>query len=129
MLLINSRKSADLMSVASIAEASAQPGLTTPIKLPNETLLGLKSTSIPMTGIAQLGDQNKEFLGALRPNTETGDMELVSIRKGAFFRLSDFISEYDFADYKYRPGDAYQGSHKMLRTDEGYSDLAKRTDQ
>ena len=125
VLLINSRKSADLMSVASIAEASAQPGLTTPIKVPNEPLLGLKSVSIPMTGIAQLSDENKEFLGALRPNTETGDMELVSIRKGAFLRLSDFVSEFDFADYRYRPEDPWHANHKMLRTDEGYSDLAK----
>jgi len=126
VLLANSRKSADLMSVANIAEASAQPGLTTPIKWPNEPLLGLKAISIPMSGIAQLGDENKEFLGALRPNAETGEMELVSIRKGAFLRLSDFINEYDFADYQYGPQDTWHGVHQKLRTDEGYPDLAKR---
>jgi len=53
-------------------------------------------------------------------------MELLSVRKGAFLRLSDFINEYDFADYKYGPNDTWHGVHAMLRTDEGYSDLAKR---
>ncbi|MEO8429028.1 MAG: hypothetical protein ABI651_18205 [Verrucomicrobiota bacterium] len=126
VLLINSHKSADLMSVSAIAEASTQPGLSTPIKWPAEPLLGLKSISVPLAGVAQLGDENKEFLGALRRDEASGDMELVSIRKGAFLRLSDFINEYDFADYKYGPQDTWHGVHQMLRTDEGYSDLAKR---
>ena len=126
VLLINSHKSADLMSVPAIADASAQPGLATPIKWPNEPLLGLKSISIPISGIAQLGNQNKEFFGALRRDAESGAMELVSIRKGAFLRLSDFVNEYDFADFKYPPNDNWHGVHQMLRTDEGYPDLAKR---
>src|SRR5271154_5609407 len=126
VLLINSHKSADLMSVSSIAEASAQPGLSTPIKWPSEPLLGLKSTPIPISGIDQLDNQNNQFFGAMRRNESSGDMELVSIRKGAFLRLSDFINEYDFADYKYGPNDTWHGVHQMLRTDEGYPDLAKR---
>ena len=89
VLLTNSHKSADLMPVSAIAEASARPGLTTPIKWPSEPLLGLKSTFIPMSGIAQLGTQNNELPGALRRDAASGTMELVSIRKGAFLRLSD----------------------------------------
>lgn len=129
VLLINSHKSADLMAVESIAEASTQPGLTTPIKWPTEPLLGLKSIPIPMAGVAQLGDESKEFLCALRRNAESGDMELVSMRKGAFLRLSDFVNEYDFAGFQYQPKDGFRGVHKMLRTDEGYPDLAERAAQ
>ena len=129
VLLINSHKSADLMSVASIAEASTQPGLTTPIKWPAEPLLGLKSIPIPMAGIAQLADENKDFFCALRRNAPTGDLELLSIRKGAFFRLSEFINEYDFADYTYQPTDRSRGVHHTLRTDEGYPELARRAAQ
>jgi hypothetical protein len=62
----------------------------------------------------------------LRRDAESGAMELVSIRKGAFLRLSDFVNEYDFADFKYPPNDNWHGVHQMLRTDEGYPDLAKR---
>ncbi|MDR3457528.1 MAG: hypothetical protein P4N60_08785 [Verrucomicrobiae bacterium] len=126
VLLVNSHKSADLMTVSAIAEASAQPGLSTPIKWPSEPLLGLKSTPIPLAGIVQLSNENKDFFGGLRPDATSGAMELLSIRKGAFLRLSDFINEYDFADYKYAPTDTWHGVHQMLRTDEGYPDLARR---
>ena len=126
VLLTNTHKSADLMPVTRIAAAAKQPGLTTPIKWPDAPLLGLKATYLPMAGIAQLGSQNGEFFGALRRDEESGAMQLVSIRKGAFLRLSDFVNEYDFADFHYQPGDVFRGLHQVLRTDEGYPDLAKR---
>lgn len=126
VLLANSHKSADLMSVASIAEAAAKPGITTPIKVPDAPLEGIKSTYVPISGVAALGAQDAQFIGALRRNAESGDMELVSIRKGALLRLSDFVNEYDFDDYHYRTGDPAIGAHRTLRTDEGYPDLAAR---
>jgi len=126
VLLTNSHKSADLMTMASIAAASQQAGLSTPIKWPNEPYLGLKATPVPISGIAKLGNQNKEFLGALRRDEASGRMELVSIRKGAFLRLSDFINEYDFADFTYSPTDPFRGVHHLLRGDEGYPALAAK---
>lgn len=126
VLLANSHKSADLMTVAAIESASAQPGLRTPIKWPSEPHLGVKAVPIPLSGVARLGSQNKDFLAALRRDNASGSMELVSFRKGAFLRLSDFINEYDFADYKYGPKDGFRGVHQLLRGDEGYPDLAKR---
>ncbi|MEC5384440.1 hypothetical protein VVD49_01825 [Uliginosibacterium sp. H3] len=126
VLLTNSHKSADLMTLESIAAASKQPGLSTPIKWPSEPYLGLKAIPVPISGIAKLGNQNKDFLGALRRDEATGHMELVSIRKGAFLRVSDFINEYDFADFTYLPTDYFRGVHQVLRTDEGYPELAAR---
>jgi hypothetical protein len=126
VLLTNSHKSADLMSVSAIAEAAAKPGIDTPIKVPDAPLEGLKSTYIPISGLASLGTQDSQYLGALRRNVESGAMELVSIRKGAFLRLSDFVNEYDFDDYKYRAGDPAIAAHRTLRTDEGYPELAAR---
>jgi hypothetical protein len=126
VLLTNSHKSADLMSVSDIAEAASKPGISTPIKVPDAPLEGLKSTYIPISGVAALGSQDSQFLGALRCNVESGVMELVSIRVGAFLRLSDFVNEYDFDDYKYRAGDPAIGAHRMLRKGEAYPDLAAR---
>lgn len=123
VLLTHSHKSADLMSVADIAEASIQPGLSTPIKWPAEPTLGLKSTYVPLR-VAHLDNQNTTFFAALRRNEASGAMELVSMRKGLFLRLSDFVNEYDFADFKYPANDTWSGVHRMLRTDEGYADLA-----
>jgi hypothetical protein len=124
VLLTHSHKSADLMSVADIATAATRPGLSTPIKWPSEPLLGLKSSYVPIAGIARISDQNKDFLVALRRDEASGAMELVSMRKGLFLRLSDFVNEYDFADFKYEPADGWREVHRMLRTDEGYADLA-----
>ena len=124
VLLTHSHKSADLMSVTDIAAASTRPGLSTPIKWPSEPLLGLKSTYVPISGVARLSNQDADYLAALRRDEATGAMQLVSIRKGLFLRLSDFVNEYDFADFKYAPDDGWREVHRMLRTDEGFADLA-----
>jgi len=126
VLLVNSNKAADLMTVPAIAEAAAKPALATPIKWPSAPMLGVSSTYIPIAGIAHLSNQDENFLGALRRNEISGDMELVSIRKGYFLRLRDYVVEYDFDDYRYGPSDTWHPVHKLLRTDEGYPDLAKR---
>jgi hypothetical protein len=126
VLLTNSHKSADMMALSDIAEASARPGLSKPIEWPASPYLGVKAIPVPLAGIAQLGTQDKEFLGALRRNEASGAMELVSIRKGAFLRLSDFVNEYDFADYRYAAKDPFRGLHQQLRGDEGFPNLAAR---
>jgi hypothetical protein len=126
VLLANSHKSADLLSVAAIAAAAAGPGLSAPIKWPSEPLLGVRSTYIPMPGIAQLDRQDDKFLGVMRRNEASGAMELVSLHQGLFLRLSDFVNEYDFGDYKYGPKDPWRSVHQILRTEEGFPDLAAR---
>jgi len=123
VLLTHSHKSADLMSVADIADVSTKPGLSTPIKWPAEPTLGLKSTYVPMR-VALIDNQDGTFFAALRRNEASGAMELVSMRKGLFLRLSDFVNEYDFADFKYPANDQWSGVHRTLRIDEGYGDLA-----
>jgi hypothetical protein len=123
VLLTHSHKSADLMSVADIASASTKPGLSTPIKWPAEPTLGLKSIYVPLR-VAHIDNQDGTFFAALRRNEASGAMELVSMRKGLFLRLSDFVNEYDFADFKYPANDQWSPVHRMLRTDEGYADLA-----
>jgi len=126
VLLTNSHKSADLMSVADIAAASEQPGLDKPIRWPAQPYLGVKAIPVPISGLARLATQDQAFLGAMRRNEASGAMELVSIRKGAFLRLSDFINEYDFADFRYSPRDPFIGLHRQLRAEEGFPDLAAR---
>ena len=126
VLLINSHRSADLLSVADLARAAAGAGLTTPIKWPSEPFLGPRATYIPMPGIDRLDTQDDKFLAALRRNEASGAMELVSLHKGVFLRLSDFVNEYDFADFKYGPKDPWRSAHQMLRTEEGFPDLAAR---
>jgi hypothetical protein len=127
LLLANSAKAADLMPVSAIAAAAKQPSLSTPIEWPARPLLGLKSTYLPLTGFAQMALQDPQFIAALRRRPDSGEMQLVSFRVGAFLRVSDFVNEYDFDDFHYRGGDPFRGVHQVLRTDEGYPDLAARS--
>ena len=127
VLLANSHKGADMMTVAAIAEASAKPGLSAPIKWPSEPYLGVKATPIPIASIDRMAVQDKDFLVQMRRDQATGSMQLISLRKGIFLRLSDFINEYDFADFRYLPTDGFKGVHQMLRNDEGFPDLAARS--
>jgi hypothetical protein len=127
LLLANSAKSADLMPVSAIAAAARQPSLSTPIQVPASPLMGLKSTYLPLTGLAQMSMQDAQFIGALRRQPATGAMQLVSFRVGAFLRVSDFVNEYDFDDFRYRAGDPFRAAHQVMRTDEGYPELAARS--
>ena len=75
-------------------------------------------------------DQGPQFLTVLRRDAHDGQLQLVSVRKGAFFRLSDHVNEYDFASYTYPSGDKFQQEyirpfHKLMKTDEGHANLVK----
>jgi hypothetical protein len=113
--------------VSAIAAAARQPSLSRPIPVPASPLMGLKSTYLPLTGLAQMSMQDAQFIGALRRQPATGAMQLVSFRIGAFLRVSDFVNEYDFDDFRYRDGDPFRAAHQVMRTDEGYPELAARS--
>jgi len=81
---------------------------------------------IPTANVMQIDVQNPQMLGIVRRNIETGDIDLVSEITGSFLRLSDFISEYDFPDYRYPKDKMGQGTkqyHDMAKKMEGYPDL------
>lgn len=124
-LLINSSRSADLLSAADLGSASAQPGLNTPIDWPAKPYLGVKATMTPMSAAMRIADLNPQLLLALRRSDAGGEMQLVSVPKGGYLRLSDFVNEYDFPDYRYPEGDKFRDFHKYARTLEGYGDLAR----
>ncbi|MEM6498340.1 MAG: hypothetical protein AAF709_16655, partial [Pseudomonadota bacterium] len=78
---------------------------------------------LPLSGVVHMADQDGQFLLVLRRDLDTGAMELVSFRKGSFFRLSDFISEYNFPDYAYAEDEMSNGIRmfqNMLKADEGF---------
>ena len=124
-LITNSSRAADLLSFSVISDAAAKPGLNTPIKWPTEPYLGAKSIMVPMSTVMRLDNLSKELLLALRRDEASGQMQLVSIPKGAYLRLSDFVNEYDFKDYKYPPNDKWSGYHKYFRAIEGFPELSQ----
>jgi hypothetical protein len=124
-LLANSSRSADLLALNQIAEGAAQPGLSTPIKWPSEPYSGVKATMVPMSATMRVDNLNDKLLLAMRRDDATGHMQLYSLPKGAYLRISDFVNEYDFKDYVYPPNDPFQEFHKYARGIEGYPELAK----
>jgi hypothetical protein len=130
VLIANSAKAADLINLNDIVKATKTEGLSTPVKAPFQQHAGVSSISLPMTNLQKVMDQGPQFLLALRRDAESGDLQLVSIRKGAFFRLSDHVNEYDFANYAYPEGDKFQQDyirpfHRMMKSDEGHAALIK----
>ena len=124
-LLINSSRSADLLSAADLATAAAAPGLKTPIEWPGKPYLGVKATMVPMAASLRVDNLNAQLLLALRRADAGGEMQLVSVPKGGYLRLSDFVNEYDFPDYRYPDGDTFRDFHKYARTIEGFPELAR----
>ncbi|MEO0701540.1 MAG: hypothetical protein AAFY80_05310 [Pseudomonadota bacterium] len=124
VLVINRELQANLIPLQAVAQAANAPGLSEPVGLGE--MAGVDTTPIPMSGVFQAADQDPQFLLALKRNLDTGAMDLVSIRKGVYLRLSDFISEYDFPDYVYADNQAGQGTrgfHNLLKAEEGFPEL------
>jgi hypothetical protein len=130
VLVANSSRSADLVSIAAIAEANRGPGLSEPVRVPFSTQAGLTTIEAPISNLVRLADQDESFLLALRRDPASGTLQLVSFRKGAFFRLSDHVNEYDFPNYDYPSDDPFQQGfirpfQRLLRTEEGFPGLAR----
>ena len=122
VLVINREMDADLIKLEDLDSAEA---ITTPVAYLGATV-GVPTVPLPLSGVVQAADQDVQFLLTLKRNLDTGDMDLVSYRKGAYMRLSDFISEYNFPDYAYI--DKQEGTRRfqnMLKMDEGYADLVR----
>lgn len=123
VLVLHKERSADLIRVADIANANKQQGLSTPEMW---VKAGVATRPVPLAGVLQAADQDEQFIATLKRNLVTGDMDLVSFRKGAYFRLNDFISEYNFSNYKYIPEqEMFRNFQNLLKTDAGYSDLVR----
>jgi len=124
-LLANSSRSADLLPLAELAGGVAAPGLATPIDWPTKPYLGVKAMMTPMAAAMRIDNLNDGLLLALRREDASGAMQLLSVPKGGYLRLSDFVNEYDFKDYRYPDGDPFHEFHKYARTIEGYPELAR----
>ncbi|KZN61229.1 hypothetical protein [Pseudoalteromonas luteoviolacea] len=123
VLVINKERSADLIRVADLTKANKAQGLSTPEMWAKA---GVPTRPVPLSGVLQAADQDAQFIATLKRNITTGDIDLVSFRKGAYFRLNDFISEYNFKDYQYYPEqEMFRHFQNLLKTDAGYPELTR----
>ena len=99
ILLANYARSANMMPVAAIAASQAQPGLSQPV--PFGQIKGPDGQQLPLAGVTRIDNLDGKYLLAVRNDVQHGQTELVSFDKSFLFRLSDFVSEYNFPAYRY----------------------------
>lgn len=117
MFLQNLNQGAQVIPLDVISAANQEEGINTMLGL---TRVDLGAFDTPMTGIAQLAEQDPRRLLAIRRDARQGDLELVSYLKGVYFRLSDFQSEYEVPNYVYPPEqDLTRQFQNMMKVDEG----------
>ncbi len=122
VLVINRDMDADLISMPDLAAAANGEGLSEPIAYLGASE-GVATTPLPMAGVMQADDQDAQYLLTLKRDQASGEVALLSYRKGAYFRLSDFISEYNFPDFEYpEEQTSTRMFQNMLKLDEGYPD-------
>ncbi|MEP7298973.1 MAG: hypothetical protein ABI702_22535 [Burkholderiales bacterium] len=124
-LLVNSSRASDLIEVSAIAEGAAKPGIRQPIKWPSEPYAGVHGVMLPLSAVSQLDNLNDDLFVALRRDDKSGAMQLVTIPKGGYLRVSDFVNEYDFPDFVYRPTDPFHEYHKVFHRIEGFPELVR----
>ena len=123
LLVTNKHRSGSLMSMKDVSEAMKGDGLAGVTGLSGAPT-GLNIFPAPTSSVLQLDDQNQMMVAMMKRNLETGGLELVSEIKGVFLRLSEFISEYDFPDYRYDESQEFTRQfHDMIKPMEGYPDL------
>jgi len=124
LLVTHKHRSGSLISMKDIAKAANGDGMAgMRADMPTGTE-GMTITYSPTASILHIDNQNQMMVTALKRNMETGGLNLVSELKGAFLRLSEFISEYDFPTYKYDEKQApTKQFHDMIKPLEGYPEL------
>lgn len=120
VLITHKQRSGSLISMKDLAAANAGDGLQGTTMGP----AGVEIFPVPTSSVMHVDNQNQMMLTVLRRNIDTGGADLISKLKGAYFRLSDFISEYDFPDYTYPEEQVgTKQFHDMVKPIEGYPHL------
>ena len=123
LLVSHKHRSGSLISMKEVVKASKGKGMDGVTGLSGQPE-GLPIFPVPTNNVMHIDDQNQMFVAMLKRNIETGGVDLISEIKGVFLRLSEFISEYDFPDYRYDEKQAQTKQfHDMIKPMEGYPDL------
>ncbi|WP_425234350.1 hypothetical protein [Ulvibacterium sp.] len=125
LLITHKHRSGSLISMKDVGKAATEgkgmEGMMA--QMPTGTA-GMNITYSPTASVLHVDNQNQMMVATLKRNLETGGLDMVSQLKGAFLRLSEFISEYDFPSYQYDEKQAATKQfHDMVKPMEGYPEL------
>jgi len=114
LMLLNFERGTSIIPVSQVAAASAKPGIESLV--PFGQITGLEPSSAPLVGAMRLDNLDDKSFIVVRRRLENDKLQLVSISKELSFRLSDFVSEYAFAEYRFK-GDPFQLKNIKPRQD------------
>ncbi len=121
VMVTNKERSAYVFPLASLETTVDQEGMKPGTMKNTFGVMAPPHLNVPLGGLLHIADQDQQYLVGLRREMETGKLNLISFRKGAYFRLSDHISEYMMPHYEYSEEQMpIKGFQTMLQKDEGY---------
>lgn len=117
ILITHRVRGAMLFELNKIAERNEKEGITAGTGL---AVVAPEHIQVPLTGLIHVGDQDAQFLLAVRRDIESGSLDLLSFRKGLYFRLNDFVSEYMMPGFG-TASPQMAAFHGMMKKDEGFA--------
>ena len=106
IILSNKNKSAQFINLNDIKESNKAES----IGYAGIGEAGTARTTLPLTNLLQLDDQDDYHITTIKRNPDNGSLELLSYLKNVYFRLDEFVSEYD------QPSYIYEGQQMQSKT-------------
>jgi hypothetical protein len=127
LMLVNFERGASVIPVSQVEIASAGAGINKLV--PFGQVTGLDVTPAPLAGVLRLDNLDDRSFLVVRRQLEKDALQLVTLSKDLSFRLSDFVSEYAFREFKFK-GNEFQLKNikprqDSLLRDEGFADQIK----
>ena len=122
MMVTNVNRNAETMAVSSIVAAASAPGISKPV--PWSQIAGVDVVQTPISAALGIDNLDDKYFVYARRDAATGSLQLVTAQKAVKLRISDFISEYDFPDFRYPAGKGAQYIKTLqdgMAREEGYS--------
>ena len=121
LLVSNMERNAEVIPLQQVEDGNAKAGLDKWV--PFGEITGVTPVQTPFAGVYRVDSLSPQYFIAIRRDLETGHSQLVTYDKNFRFRLSDFVSEYNFPGYEYK-GQMQLGVIKTvedaLKKEEGY---------
>ena len=132
LMLLNYHRSGNIIPVSEVEAVNGKPGIDKPV--PAGQIVGVQETQaieaeqLSLALLAALIDNlDDQFFIVVRRALEKDALQLVSFDRAMLFRLTDFVSEYDFPQYSYNNVEFqlkyFKPAHDILMKQEGFPEL------
>lgn len=117
VLITHKSRGAMLFDIGALAERNTQEGLSAPA---HGAVLGPKFAEVPLAGVIHVDSQDGQFLLTLRRDMDTGRLDLLSYRKGLYYRIGDLVSEFMLPGFPFdKMPQEFRSFYGTLQRDEG----------